>query len=126
MNARTWPWADLHPSSDWPWLHTSSTSKTPAKGVDYRVFSPPMEYQLYELAKAGVFPEPLQCEVYKGSEDWHSHTDVISEFFELIGVNAVIAQGRNHMLREDHVGTVLDRWLGRMSNRNSSLRFPSQ
>jgi hypothetical protein len=32
-----WPWADLHPSSDWPWLHNVSTSLTLAKREDYQV-----------------------------------------------------------------------------------------
>ncbi len=29
-------WANLHQSSDWPWLHNVSTSETPAKGEDSR------------------------------------------------------------------------------------------
>ena len=34
--AQTWPWADSHLSSDWPWLHNVSTSNSLAKGEDYR------------------------------------------------------------------------------------------
>jgi hypothetical protein len=35
MTAQTWPWADSHPSSGWPWLRNVSTSATPSKGGDY-------------------------------------------------------------------------------------------
>jgi len=35
MTDPTWPWADSHQSSDWPWLRNVSTSQTPAKGDDY-------------------------------------------------------------------------------------------
>ena len=35
MTDPTWPWADSHQSSDWPWLRNVSTSETPAKGEDY-------------------------------------------------------------------------------------------
>ena len=35
MIAQTWPWADSHPSSGWPWLRNVSTSTTLAKGEDY-------------------------------------------------------------------------------------------
>ncbi len=37
MTDPTWPWADSHQSSDWPWLHNVSTSRTPVKGGDYRL-----------------------------------------------------------------------------------------
>ena len=36
MAAPTWPWTDLHQSSDWPWVRHVSTSATLAKGDDYR------------------------------------------------------------------------------------------
>ena len=35
MIAQTWPWADSHPSSGWPWLRNVSNSTTLAKGDDY-------------------------------------------------------------------------------------------
>jgi hypothetical protein len=34
MTAQTWPWADSHPSSGWPWLRNVSTSASLAKGED--------------------------------------------------------------------------------------------
>lgn len=76
-----------------------------------RFFSPPYQDKLLELAVAKKFPAPLQCEVHTGSEDWKSHPDAVTQFFGLIGVDAVIAQGRGHMLGADYVGATLDRWL---------------
>jgi len=35
MTAQTWPWADSHPSSGWPWLRNVSTSASLAKGDYY-------------------------------------------------------------------------------------------
>jgi hypothetical protein len=35
MTDPTWPWADSHQSSDWPWLRNVSTSQAPAKGEYY-------------------------------------------------------------------------------------------
>lgn len=74
-------------------------------------FSPPKEHHVLELAKAGKYPTPMQCEVHTGSEDWQSHADAVTEFFGLCGIDATIAQGRGHMLGEDYVGPLLDRWL---------------
>ncbi len=37
MTDPTWPWADSHQSSDWPWLRNVSTSQTLAKGDDYQL-----------------------------------------------------------------------------------------
>ena len=39
MSDPIWPWADLHQSSVWPWLHNVSTSETLAKGEDYQTIS---------------------------------------------------------------------------------------
>jgi len=36
MIAQTWPWADSHPSSGWPWLLNVSTTETLAKGDYYQ------------------------------------------------------------------------------------------
>jgi hypothetical protein len=32
MTDPTWPWADSHQRSDWPWLHKVSTSRPLQKG----------------------------------------------------------------------------------------------
>jgi hypothetical protein len=47
--------------------------------------------------------------VHTGSEDWQSHPDAVTKFFGLLGVNAVVAEGRGHSLGEDYVGKLLDR-----------------
>ena len=72
-----------------------------------RFFSPPQEQKLLKLAEAGQFPVPKNCEVHTGSEDWQSHPDAVTKFFGLLGVNAVVAEGRGHSLGEDYVGELL-------------------
>ena len=76
-----------------------------------RVFSPPQENKLLNLAQTGEFPRVDRCEVHTGSEDWQSHPDAVGRFFNLIGVQAVIAGGRGHNLGSDYVSAVLDNWL---------------
>ena len=76
-----------------------------------RFFSPPKEHHLMGLSRTGNYPAPLRCEVHTGSEDWQSHPDAVREFFGFCGINATIAQGRGHMLGEDYVAPLLDRWL---------------
>ena len=76
-----------------------------------RVFSPPQESRLFNLAQAGQFPRLDRFDVHTGSEDWQSHPDGVTRFFNLIGVQAVIAGGRGHSLGVDYVGKVLDDWL---------------
>ena len=50
------------------------------------------------------------CNLRTGSEDWQSHPDAVTKFFGLLGVSAVIAEGRGHSLGEDYVGKVLKAW----------------
>ena len=76
-----------------------------------RVFSPPQENRLLSLAKSGQYPLLNRCEVHTGSEDWQSHPDAVTRFFNLIGVRAVIADGRGHSLGVDYVDSVLNGWL---------------
>ena len=76
-----------------------------------RFFSPPQEQKLLKLAEAGQFPVPKNCEVHTGSEDWQSHPDVVTKFFGLLGVSAVVAEGRGHSLGEDYVSPLLGSWL---------------
>jgi hypothetical protein len=76
-----------------------------------RFFSPPQEHKLLKLAQAGQFPLPKNCGVHTGSEDWQSHPDAVSEFFGLLGIETIVAEGRGHSLGEDYVGPLLDSWL---------------
>ena len=75
-----------------------------------RFFSPPQEHKLSKLAEAGQFPVPMNCEVHTGSEDWQSHPDAVAKFFGLLGVDAVIAEGRGHSLGDEYVSSVLVMW----------------
>ena len=76
-----------------------------------RFFSPPQEHKLSKLAEPGQFPVPKNCEVHTGSEDWQSHPDAVTKFFGLLGVEAVVAEGRGHSLGEDYVSPLLGSWL---------------
>ena len=75
-----------------------------------RFFSPPQEHKLSKLAEAGQFPVPMNCEVHTGSDDWQSHPDAVTKFFGLLGVDAVIAEGRGHSLGDEYVSSVLVMW----------------
>jgi hypothetical protein len=74
------------------------------------VFSPPHEKKLLQLAEAGQFPAPKSVEVHTGSEDWQSHPDAVTKFFGLLGVSAVVAEGRGHSLGEEYVAGLLAVW----------------
>lgn len=76
-----------------------------------RFFSPPQEHRLLKLAEAGQFPAPKTCEVHTGSEDWQSHPVAVTKFFGLLGVDALVAEGRGHSLSEDYVSPLLDSFL---------------
>ena len=58
-----------------------------------------------------MFPVPKSVEVHTGSEDWQSHPDAVTKFFRLLGVSAVVAEGRGDSLGEDYVAGVLNRSL---------------
>ena len=77
-----------------------------------RFFSPPQEHKLLKLAEAGQFPVPSNCEVHTGSEDWQSHPETVTNFFGLLDVDVVVAEGRGHSLGGDYVGPVLNRFSG--------------
>jgi hypothetical protein len=74
-----------------------------------RVFSPPQEKKLLQLAEADQFPTLKNVEVHTGSEDWQSHPDAVTKLFGLLGVSVVVAEGRGHSLGEDYVDPLLER-----------------
>jgi hypothetical protein len=63
----------------------------------------------WDVVEAGQFPVPKSCEVHTACEDCQSHPDAVTKFFGLLGLNAVVAEGRGHSLGEDYVGMLLDR-----------------
>jgi hypothetical protein len=75
-------------------------------------FSPPQPTKLFELAHAGKFSTPSNCEIHVGSDDWQSRSDAVQEFGRLTGVPVHVVQGRGHDLGKDYVGPLLDTWLG--------------
>lgn len=74
-------------------------------------FSPPQPYRLRDLLATGQMPRPKDCEVHVGSEDWQSDPDAVTEFCSKLNIPLTVAPGLGHMLGEDYVGGVLDRWL---------------
>lgn len=74
-------------------------------------FIPPRSERLFELAKAGVFPAPLKCEIHTGSEDWQSNPKNVLAFGEMVGVNVTVVNGAGHMLPKDYVSDLLIKWL---------------
>lgn len=74
-------------------------------------FIPPRAEKLLELARAGLFPVPKQCQVHVGSEDWQSNPTNVTAFGELLGIDVTVVPNAGHMLPKEYVGGLLDRWL---------------
>ncbi len=74
-------------------------------------FIPPRADKLLELARAGNFPVPKQCQVHVGSEDWQSNPANVKAFGELLGIDVTTVSNAGHMLPKEYVGALLDRWL---------------
>ncbi|WP_167394318.1 alpha/beta fold hydrolase [Limnohabitans parvus] len=74
-------------------------------------FIPPRADKLLELARAGSFPVPKQCQVHVGSEDWQSNPANVTTFGELLGIDVTIVPNAGHMLPKEYVGALLGRWL---------------
>ena len=74
-------------------------------------FSPPHHTRLSQLAKEGLMPCPLDAQIHVGTEDWQSVPDNVQAFGQAVGIPVHLAKGLGHMLGEDYVGPLLDRWL---------------
>jgi hypothetical protein len=74
-------------------------------------FIPPQAEKLFELAKAGSFSSPLNCEMHTGSEDWQSHPKNVTAFGEMVSIKVNVVDGAGHGLPRAYVGSVLDKWL---------------
>ena len=74
-------------------------------------FSPPHPTRLRQLAREGLMPCPLDAQIHVGTEDWQSVPDNVQAFGQAVGIPVHLAQGLGHMLGEDYVRPLLDRWL---------------
>jgi alpha-beta hydrolase superfamily lysophospholipase len=76
-------------------------------------FIPPRANKLLELAKAGNFPIPKQCEIHVGSEDWQSNPANVTALGALLSIKVSVVPNAGHMLPKEYVGGLLDRWIVR-------------
>ena len=74
-------------------------------------FIPPRADKLLELARAGKFPVPKQCQVHVGSEDWQSNPANVTTFGSMLGIDVTVVPNAGHMLPKEYVGDLLDKWL---------------
>lgn len=74
-------------------------------------FVPPQAEKLFELANRGLFPSPLQCAIYTGSEDWQSHPSNVTAFGELVDIKVKVVEGAGHVLPKPYVSEILERFL---------------
>ena len=74
-------------------------------------FIPPRADKLLELARAGRFPVPKQCQVHVGSEEWQSNPVNVTTFGSMLGIPVTVVPNAGHMLPKEYVGDLLDKWL---------------
>jgi hypothetical protein len=74
-------------------------------------FSPPRPTRLKELAEAGQFNTPSQCEIHVGEDDWQSIPANVQVFGRLTGITVSVLSGAGHDLGKNYVSPLLDRWL---------------
>lgn len=72
-------------------------------------FIPPQADKLFELATAGRFPIPVNCQIHVGSEDWQSCPNATA-FGKLVGMQIKIVEGAGHLLPKAYVSDLLDQW----------------
>lgn len=74
-------------------------------------FVPPYARKLHELAAAGQYPAPIDCQIHVGSEDWQSAPENVTELGRLLGIPIRAVPHNGHMLDKDYVSAVLDEWV---------------
>lgn len=74
-------------------------------------FIPPRADKLRQLAEAGSFPIPKQCEIHVGSEDWQSNPTNVTALGAMLGISVTVVPNAGHMLPKEYVGDLLDSWL---------------
>jgi predicted alpha/beta hydrolase family esterase len=77
----------------------------------FQHFIPPRADHLKRAIRNGTFRAPINIEIHVGSEDWQSVPEEVESFGKSINARVHVAGGRGHMLGEDYVGPILDRWL---------------
>ena len=74
-------------------------------------FVPPRAERLGEMARAGTFPLPRQCQIHVGADDWQSDPASVKAFGTLVGITVTVVPNAGHSLPQAYVGGLLDRWL---------------
>lgn len=74
-------------------------------------FIPPRAKKLFELASAGQYPTPLNCQIHVGSEDWQSNPANATKLGQLLNVPVHIVPNNGHMLDKAYVTALLNTWL---------------
>lgn len=75
-------------------------------------FIPPRADKLMELAEAGSYPVPLNCQIHVGEEDWQSNPKNVTTFGRMLGIDVNVVPKAGHMLPVPYVSDLLDKWLG--------------
>lgn len=90
-------------------------------------FSPSRPTLLRELAQAGTFNVPKNCEIHVCEHDWQGIPKNVQHFGNLTGLSVNVVPGMGHDLGKDYVGALLERWLKRKSLffKTSDFRFCS-
>ena len=73
-------------------------------------FVPPLADRLGEIARAGAFPVPKQCEIHVGADDWQSNPANVTKFGSMVDIVVNVVPNAGHSLSKEYVGGVLDLW----------------
>jgi hypothetical protein len=79
-------------------------------------FIPPRADKLRQLAEAGIFPIPKQCQIHVGADDWQSNPANVIALCSLLGLDVTVVPNAGHMLPKEYVGDLLDKWLNTQSS----------
>lgn len=74
-------------------------------------FIPPRAKKLFEMASAGTYPTPLDCQIHVGSEDWQSNPTNVTQLGQLLKIPVHIVPNNGHMLEKSYVNELLDHWI---------------
>jgi hypothetical protein len=72
-------------------------------------FVPPRSERLGQMARAGAFPVPEQCEIHVGADDWQSNPASVKAFGSMLGIPVNVVPNAGHSLPQDYVSGALDR-----------------